>query len=787
MGKFEYANGGTLFLDEVGDMPLATQIKLLRVLESGEIIRVGTNEPIKVNVRLISATNRDLDDAIAAGTFRSDLYHRLKVVSVKLPPLRERREDIPLLIEHFLKEFTAGTASTISGDHTGRAQGPDGVLAGRATSGSCKNAIESMVVIDVDGVLDVDDLTEDLQAARSPAAGDGPGGRRFAGRQVARGNREALHRRDPEAHQRQPRGSRQDAGHRRADALSQDQGIRAWLKASDRSTDRARRPHAAIDSTRQEPQSDLSERKITLYTGRVDGMGDIAMGIIRQLPQAVINQIAAGEVVERPASVVKELLENAIDAGATRVDLTVERGGKDLVRVADNGAGMAPDDLLLAFQPHATSKLAEADDLYRIAHAGLPRRGAGGDRRGLQGPLPDAAGRGRRGLGDRDRGGDVGPVKRLRLPGRHGDRGPQPVLQHAGAAHVPEVGHRPRPGHVVEMFSRIALANPTVHLTYRSGGKIVHDLPPVAGHRASGSRSSSAASWPSRCSGSRAGWTRCTSGATSRIRRRAGRRAKGQFLFLGGRYVRDRSLSHALNEAYRGLLMVGRMPVAFLHLDIPPEEVDVNVHPTKVEVRFRDSNRIYSHLLATLRQTFLKSDLHARLQAAQEPAAAESATPATARHAAADPGPAIGAGAGAAAWDDSTWRAVRPTGRRSPRGSSRAGPVRMPGLAPAARAAGLGAIAADGVRRRAGRTFDEFSAPAHGRIGGLADSSAGVAPDPPTGAATAPAPTAEAAGRPTTVGADERPRGRQQLRPTAIAAAEAPGPRSRRSRSTTAT
>ncbi len=96
------------------------------------------------------------------------------------------------------------------------------------------------------------------------------------------------------------------------------------------------------------------------------------MGIIRQLPQAVINQIAAGEVVERASSVVKELLENAIDARATRVDLSVERGGKDLVRVADNGMGMAADDLILAFQPHATSKLAEADDLYRVRHAGLP-------------------------------------------------------------------------------------------------------------------------------------------------------------------------------------------------------------------------------------------------------------------------------------------------------------------------------------------------------------------------------------------------------------------------------
>src|SRR5262249_28047220 len=100
--------------------------------------------------------------------------------------------------------------------------------------------------------------------------------------------------------------------------------------------------------------------------------------------------------------------------------------------------------------------------------------------------------------------------------------------------------------------------------------------------------------------------------------------AKGQFLFLGGRYVRDRSLGHALNEAYRGLLMVGRLPVAFLHLEIPPDQVDVNVHPTKVEVRLRYPQRVYSHFLPTLRQTFLKSDLHSRLQATQEPPREES-------------------------------------------------------------------------------------------------------------------------------------------------------------------
>src|SRR4051812_24313145 len=112
-GWFEHANGGTLFLDEVGDIPLSTQVKLLRVLESGEIVRVGTNEAIKVNVRLISATNRELSEGIGSGGFRQDLYHRLKVVSVKLPPLRERREDIPLLIDYFLKQFTASHSRPI--------------------------------------------------------------------------------------------------------------------------------------------------------------------------------------------------------------------------------------------------------------------------------------------------------------------------------------------------------------------------------------------------------------------------------------------------------------------------------------------------------------------------------------------------------------------------------------------------------------------------------------------------------------------------------------------------
>jgi two-component system response regulator HydG len=169
VGKFEYADGGTLFLDEVGDMPIPTQIKLLRVLESGEITRVGSNEPVKVNVRILSATNRDLEKAIAAGTFREDLYHRLKVVTIVLPRLVDRRDDIPLLVEFFMTEHARRHQKTIRGISTAARRQllafdwPGNVR-------QLRNVIESMVVVDIDEVLDVDDLPTELA---SPASDTG--------------------------------------------------------------------------------------------------------------------------------------------------------------------------------------------------------------------------------------------------------------------------------------------------------------------------------------------------------------------------------------------------------------------------------------------------------------------------------------------------------------------------------------------------------------------------------------------------------------------------------------
>ena len=167
VGKIEYANGGTLFLDEVGDMPLATQIKLLRVLEENEITRVGANNPIPVNIRLLSATNRDLQSAIEQGTFRSDLYHRLKVVTLRIPTLSQRSDDIPVLIDHFLRVFAQKHQKPIRG-MTPVARKCFLQYGFPGNVRELRNLVESMVVVDYDGLLDMDDLPEELESLVSP-------------------------------------------------------------------------------------------------------------------------------------------------------------------------------------------------------------------------------------------------------------------------------------------------------------------------------------------------------------------------------------------------------------------------------------------------------------------------------------------------------------------------------------------------------------------------------------------------------------------------------------------
>lgn len=338
------------------------------------------------------------------------------------------------------------------------------------------------------------------------------------------------------------------------------------------------------------------------------------MGKIRQLSPSVVNKIAAGEVVERPASVVKELMENALDAGATRVDVSVVKGGTELIRIVDNGHGIEPDDLPLAVASHATSKIADADDLFRIGTLGF--RGEA---------LASIAEVSR--LTIRSRTSDTAAGAQLEVQGGAG-RGVEPCGCPIGTTmEVADLffntpvrrkflrSTQTEMGHIAEAVTRVALAHPHVHFTLRHNEREVHDLPP-------------ASPWSSRIErlfgGELAGQLIWVESQDEAIRlhgyaahpSESRSNQKMQYLFLNGRFIRDRSLQHALGEAYRGLMMTGRYPVSFLRIELPPELVDVNVHPTKLEVRFQDGGRLYSQLLSTLRTKFLTTDLTTNIHAA---------------------------------------------------------------------------------------------------------------------------------------------------------------------------
>ncbi|MCO6457922.1 MAG: DNA mismatch repair endonuclease MutL, partial [Pirellulaceae bacterium] len=352
---------------------------------------------------------------------------------------------------------------------------------------------------------------------------------------------------------------------------------------------------------------------------------------IRQLPPDVVNKIAAGEVVERPASVVKELMENSVDAGARRVEVSLEQGGMQLIRVADDGCGISEQQLPLAVASHATSKIANADDLFRVGTLGFRGEALA----------------------------SIAAISRLRIRARQADAEAGAELEVLGgqlSAPVPvgcPVGTtievhdlffntpvrrkfmrttQTEVGHACEAFTRIALACPELHLALRHNQRVLHELPPCerwrdriaalfGGELAEGLIWVESHDEQARISGYV---------ADPQFSRAANRM---QYLFLNGRAIRDRSLQHALSEAYRGLLMTGRQPIVFLRLEMPPDLVDVNVHPTKQEVRFVDSGRLYSQLLGAIRNKFLTTDLTARVGATEAaaagpaPAAPENAGP----------------------------------------------------------------------------------------------------------------------------------------------------------------
>jgi len=349
------------------------------------------------------------------------------------------------------------------------------------------------------------------------------------------------------------------------------------------------------------------------------------MGRIVVLDRNMVNMIAAGEVIERPASAVKELLENSLDAGATKMTVTIEDGGRKLISVADNGCGMDAADLANAFEPHATSKIRTTADLMGISTLGFrgealasiasvaqvravsrTKDSPGGnyieiDCGSKRAAAPCSA--------------DCGTTIQVRdlfykLPAR------RKFLRTANT----------EAGHITERFTRIALARPELDMTLVSNGREVYRL---AGNQTLRQRieelfSSEIADNLIATESSEKGLhIRAMLGKPAISRTNS----KFQYVFLNGRFIRDKFISHAIKEAYRPTLESNRFPIIFLFIEMPFEDYDVNVHPTKIEVRFYNSNLVHSQILGCLREKLLGTDLtvNARLNSVSAGSAASTA------------------------------------------------------------------------------------------------------------------------------------------------------------------
>ena len=329
---------------------------------------------------------------------------------------------------------------------------------------------------------------------------------------------------------------------------------------------------------------------------------------IRPLPDVLINQIAAGEVIERPASVVKELVENALDAGAQRVEVDIEEGGARLIRVRDDGGGMPAEELALAVSRHATSKIGSLDDLEAVLTLGF--RGEA---------LPSIASVSHFSLTSRRA--DDEHATRLEVDG--GRTGALAPAQHPPGTQV-EVrelfynvparrrflrAERTEFGHIDEWLRSLALARPDREIRLQHNGKLVRHYRPLNEQRGRLARVRDALgeSFADDClavehegAGLRlTGWV----GAPTASRAQADQ----QYFFVNGRAVRDRVVSHAVRQAYADVLFHGRHPAYVLFLDLDPRRVDVNVHPAKHEVRFRDQRVIHDFLFRSLHATLAEA------------------------------------------------------------------------------------------------------------------------------------------------------------------------------------
>lgn len=346
------------------------------------------------------------------------------------------------------------------------------------------------------------------------------------------------------------------------------------------------------------------------------------MSKIRILPEAIANRIAAGEVVERPASVVKELLENALDAGARSVRIDVESGGKRMIRVVDDGSGMSHDDALLAFERHATSKLRTSEDLLSIATLGFRGEALPSIASVSRLLLETCAGGDEQGTRVEFAGGKLLGVKPGGLP-------PGTSVSVADLFYCVPARRKflksdtTELGHVASLVTHYALANPDKQFALKTPTQEIVNAPPVAtlaervyqlfGRQALeemieiapvSAPVRAAITEPDVDAADRAGEITIRGFVSRPEVQRANR--NGIYVFVNRRLVRDRLLLHAIHEAYRNILPADVFPMALLFVDLPCEEVDVNVHPAKIEVRFRHSQCVHDLARDTIRQALAR-------------------------------------------------------------------------------------------------------------------------------------------------------------------------------------
>jgi len=338
------------------------------------------------------------------------------------------------------------------------------------------------------------------------------------------------------------------------------------------------------------------------------------MPAIRLLPDTLISQIAAGEVVERPASVLKELLENSLDAGATEISVALTQGGIKQLKVTDNGGGIDAEDLPLAFARHATSKIASLDDLEQVRSLGF--RGEA---------LASIASVARVALTTR-----TGPAPHAwSIAAEGGEQAPVQPAAHAGGTSV-EVNdlyfntparrkflraEATEFGHCEDVYKRIALSRPDVAFSLKHNGRVISHLQASDAARRIAAVAGAEFAASARALDERSAGLRLSGFAGAPAFSRSSRDA--QFTFVNGRFVRDKLLAHALRQAYQDMLHGDRHPAYVLFLELDPQGVDVNVHPAKTEVRFRDARAIHQFVFHAVSKALSGSAAQARAAAVQ--------------------------------------------------------------------------------------------------------------------------------------------------------------------------